>query len=100
MTLIVKYDRINFFGHREYTEDMTAFCCKKNLIKAFSFLSKEKDAAIELDDGESVTLFWDSYRDFENRILSMNYSKTWNDEKISKVAFEKAKKTIYEKIGG
>ena len=37
MTLKVKYDRVDFFGHRQYTEDITSFAVKKNIIKAFTF---------------------------------------------------------------
>ena len=100
MTLTVKYDRVDFFGHRQYTEDITSFAVKKNIIKAFTFLSKEKDAAIELDDDESINLYWDTYKDFENRIITMSHYKSLNDCDIIQMSFEKAKKTIYEKIGG
>lgn len=100
MTLTVKYDRLDFFGNRIYTEDSTEYADKKKIQKAFTFLSKEKCIAVEIGDNESDVYFWDTVQDFENRILTMRHYKAWNSSIETKVAFDKAKKAIYEKIGG
>jgi hypothetical protein len=100
MTLIMKYERINFFGKREYTEDSTEYPIRQQVTRAFTFLSKEKESAIELYDGESIVLYWDNYNDFENRIITLRHSRTWNDIDIIKIEFDKAKKQLYKRIEG
>lgn len=47
--LILKYDRIDFFNHRIYTEDKKDSYTREDLKKVFTYLSKTNDASIQID---------------------------------------------------
>ena len=96
--LIVKYDRIDFFGNRIYTEDKKNNYSKDDLKRAFQFFNKDYNITLQID---SVIIFWDSLSEFENKIVfvrkydgicGMNYTE-------KKTSFDKCKKEIYKRLG-
>lgn len=93
--LILKYERKNFFGKRVYTEDNVYDQTKEDVKKAFLFLSRNHDAAIEIQEKHTV-YFWDCVDDFDNRKLTVRKfftDKIGYEEK--KKPFESVKKEIY-----
>lgn len=89
--LILKYDRLDFFNHRIYTEDKKDSYTKEDLKKVFAYFSKTHDASIQIDN---VVVYWDCLSEYENRIVTvrnydgMNYTE-------SKKSFDKVKKECY-----
>ena len=58
--LTIKYNRKDFFGSSIYTEDTKQNFTKADLVKAFLFLSKNNDAAVQVD---SMVIYWDCISD-------------------------------------
>ncbi len=89
--LILKYERLDFFNHRIYTEDKKDGYTKEDMKKVFAYFSKTHDASIQID---SIVIYWDSLLEFENRIVTvrtydgMNYTE-------SKKSYDKVKKECY-----
>ncbi len=92
--LTIKYDRRDFFGTRIYTEDTKENFTKADLTKAFSFLSKNNDAAIEID---SMVIYWDSMSDFENKTVSVRMYSA-GGYTAGKTPFDVIKKNFYKKF--
>lgn len=96
--LTIKYERISFFGKRHiYTEDSIECYSKEDIKKAFMYLGKNCDVAVQK---ENVIYFWDNTIDFENRIMSMRTFDTVNCMSYTdgKMAFDKAKKECYASV--
>lgn len=89
--LILKYDRIDFFNHRIYTEDKKDSYTREDLKKVFTYLSKTNDASIQIDNR---VVFWDCLSEYENRVVTVRYYDGMNYDE-SKKSFEKAKKECY-----
>lgn len=87
--LILKYDRIDFFNHRIYTEDKKDSYTREDLKKVFTYLSKTNDASIQIDNR---VVFWDCLSEYENRVVTVRYYDGMNYDE-SKKSFEKAKKS-------
>jgi Ca2+-binding EF-hand superfamily protein len=89
--LVIKYERIDFWGNRIYTEDKKGKPTRSDLKKAFVFFGKNHNAAIGM---ENLILYWDSMTDYDNRIVSVRgYDHgSYSEEKKS---FDKVKKEIY-----
>lgn len=89
--LVLKYDRIDFFNNRIYTEDKKEHYSKEDLKKAFAYFSKNYNASIQIDN---TVIFWDSLTEYENRIVTvrnydgLNYS-------ADKKSYDKVKKDAY-----
>ena len=89
--LILKYERLDFFNHRIYTEDKKDSYTKEDLKRVFAYFSKTHDASIQVD---SIVIYWDRLTEYENRIATvrtydgMNYTE-------AKKSFDKAKKECY-----
>lgn len=89
--LILKYERLDFFNHRIYTEDKKENFTREDLKKVFSYFGKTHDASIQIDN---TVVFWDCLTEYENRIVTvrdydgMNYTE-------QKKSFDKAKKECY-----
>ena len=66
--LTIKYNRKDFFSNRIYTEDTKTYFTKNDLVKAFSFISKDHDAAIQID---SMCIYWDCISDFEKKTVTV-----------------------------
>ena len=92
--LIIKYDRIDFFNGRVYTEDKKQNYSKEDLKKAFSFFSKTYDACVQIDD---TVIFWDSLTEYENRIATVRYFDGLNYTEVKK-SYDKAKKEGYSMV--
>lgn len=89
--LILKYERLDFFNHRIYTEDKKENYTRDDLKKVFAYFNKTHDASIQIDN---VVVYWDSLTEYENRIVTVrNYDGRNYDE--SKKSFAKAKKECY-----
>lgn len=89
--LILKYERLDFFHNRVYTEDKRQNQTKEDLKKAFSFFSKKYDAAIEID---GTVIYWDGVSDHENRIVTVRQFDGMNYSEIKR-GYDKAKKECY-----
>lgn len=89
--LILKYERLDFFNHRIYTEDKKENYTRDDLKKVFLYFSRTHDASIQIDN---MVVYWDCLSEYENRIVTvrnydgMNYAE-------SKKSFDKAKKECY-----
>ena len=68
--LILKYERLDFFNHRIYTEDKKESYTRKDLKKVFAYFSKTHDASIQIDN---MVVFWDCLTEHENRIVTVRY---------------------------
>ena len=89
--LILKYERLDFFNHRIYTEDKKENYTKEYLKKVFAYLSKTHNESIQID---STVIFWDRLTEYENRIVTVrNYNGINYTE--SKKSFDKTKKEYY-----
>jgi len=93
--LTMKYDRKDFWGRRQYTEDNLENYDRNDIKKAFLFLGKEPFVTVQK---ENIIYFWENSSDFENRIMTVRtFDKvnTWSysDEKMS---FDKVKKEGYK----
>lgn len=95
--LIIKYERKDFFGSRQYTEDAKKYYTKKDIQKAFSFIAKNCYAAMEK---ERVVYFWDSLADFKNRIITVRTFTRENSMSYTeaKKSYDLAKKECYATI--
>lgn len=89
--LILKYDRLDFFNHRVYTEDKKECFTREDLKKVFVYFSKTHDASIQIDN---VVVFWDCLSEYENRIVTIRYYDGRNYDEAKK-SFDKAKKECY-----
>lgn len=92
--LTIKYDRKDFFGNRIYTEDTKTNFTKSDLTKAFLFLSKNNDAAIQIDD---MVIYWDCMSGFEKKAVSVGIYDGGNCIK-GKFTFNEIKKNFYKKF--
>ncbi|KJJ72317.1 hypothetical protein [Clostridium sp. FS41] len=89
--LILKYERIDFFNNRVYTEDKKQNYNKEDLKKAFLYLSRTYDTSIQIDD---TIIYWDSLAEYENRIVTVRYYDGLNYTEMKK-SYDKAKKEGY-----
>lgn len=91
--LVLKYERRNFFGFREYTEDTCHYPKMKDLQAVMRYLKKDNMAAVVYS---KYTLFWDSFSDFENGIISVRYYDVYGNYTEEKKSFEVVKKEVYD----
>ena len=89
--LILKYDRLDFFNDRIYTEDKKDNYTRDDLKKVFAYFSKTHDSSIQIDN---VVVYWDSLIEYENRIITIRYYDGRNYDE-SKKSFDKVKKECY-----
>lgn len=89
--LIIKYERIDFFNSRIYTDDKKPSYSKEDLKKAFSYFSKTYDTSVQIDD---TIFYWDSLTEYENRIVTVRYYDGLNYTEVKK-SYDKAKKEGY-----
>jgi Ca2+-binding EF-hand superfamily protein len=92
--LILKYDRVDFFGSRIYTEDSKRNYTRNDIKKALLYFGKNNNSTIQI---ENIVLYWDSFTEYENRIVSIRFYDGMNYTE-NKKALEKAKKEIYAMI--
>ena len=91
--LILKYERRNFFGNREYTEDTCHYPKMKDVQAAMRYLKKDNMAAVVYS---RFTLFWDLFSDFANSIVSVRYYDAYGNYTEEKKSFEVVKKEVYD----
>lgn len=92
--LTIKYNRKDFFGSSIYTEDTKQNFTKADLVKAFLFLSKNNDAAVQVD---SMVIYWDCISDFEKKMVSIRIYDGKNYT-AGKTPFDVIKKNFYAKF--
>lgn len=92
--LILKYERLDFWGHRIYTEDKKEHFTKEDLKKVFAYFSKKYDVTVQIDN---TVMYWDSVAEFNNRIATIrDYDGTsFRNYSDLKKSFEKMKKECY-----
>lgn len=92
--LIIKYDRIDFFGNRIYTEDKKNNYSKDDIRKVFQCFNKDYHVTFEV---ENMVMFWDSLSEFENKIVSVrSYENNGISYDEKKIELDKLKKEIYK----
>jgi hypothetical protein len=89
--LILKYERLDFFNHRIYTEDKKDSYTKEDMKKVFSYFSKTHDSSIQINN---IVIYWDCLSEYENRIVTV---RTCDDRNYteSKKSYDKMKKECY-----
>ena len=92
--LILKYERLDFFNRRIYTEDKKDHYTKEDLRKAFSYFSKTHDASVQLD---GAVIFWDCLSEYENRVVTVRYYDGMNYDE-SKKSYDKMKRECYAMV--
>lgn len=92
MNITVKYNRKNFFGDKEYTEDIKYNARLDDLKKAFSALKKSNDLSLQIDN---YCLIWDTIADFEGGILTCYEWEKSNSRKEYVWDFDGGKKHFY-----
>lgn len=75
MTLILKYERKDFFGNSKYEEDKITHFTKNDLIKSFLFFSKHEDAVIQINN---IVMFWNGSKDFRDKTASVRFIEKEN----------------------
>ena len=93
MIIIVKYERKTIFGDREYTEDKRNNANLSDLKKAFAFLKKGHEVALEI---ENTVIFWDNMTEYENNVVSCRIYDENRGYKEEKKSFEICKKLFYK----
>ena len=92
--LIMKYERKDFFGNRQYTEDSKEKYNREDIKKAFLHLSKDRFSAVQKED---VVYFWEDMVDFENQVMTVRVFDGRNYIEAKK-AFGKVKKECYASV--
>ena len=78
--LTVKYEQKNFWGDIEYKEDTKNNPTYSDIKKAFRFLKKDYNNAIQIN---KTVLYWNTITDFEYGVLSAReYSDGRNYEEF------------------
>lgn len=95
--LTMKYERKDFFGCYQYTEDSKENYSREDVKKAFLHLSKGRFSTVQKED---IIYFWDNITDFENRIMTVRTFDTVNCRSYTdnKMIFNKAKKECYAMV--
>lgn len=93
MKITVKYDRKDFFGGSTYTEDKKVSASLEDAKKAFLFLGKNHNVAVQF--GDSIVYYWDTMKEFENKVITVRKYEGWNSSYDEKISFQKAKNEAY-----
>lgn len=92
--LTIKYDRKDFFGNRQYTEDSKERYSREDVKKAFLYLGKDRFSTVQKED---TIYFWENMEDFENQIIAVRVFDGRNYSDVKK-AFDKVKKEVYASV--
>lgn len=95
MIIKVIYNSKDFFGQYDFREETKDFAELDDLKKAFRAMGKDRDFAIHVNN---VSIVWDSYSDFENRIVKIRTYDKWNSYSETKMSWEKMKKYITQEV--
>ena len=95
MDITLKYERVDAFGRKVYTEDVCNSAEKSDLQVALRRLKKDRDAAISIDNR---SVFWDNCTDFTNGTLTVRTFEDYNAYDTDKIAYEAFKKRIYKQL--
>lgn len=98
MDITLKYNRVDAFGYKVYTEDVRESAKKTDLQVALRRLKKDYNAAVSIDN---KSIFWDNYTDFTNGILTVRTFEDYNaydTDKISYESYEAFKKRMYKQF--
>ena len=95
MTIKVVYNSKDFFGQYDFREETKEYAGMDDLKKAFRAMAKDKEFAIHVN---TISIVWDSYSDFENRIVKIRTYERWNSYSETKMSWEKMKKYITQEV--
>lgn len=95
MTIKVIYSDKDFWGQRTFNEETNDYATTDDLKKAFRAMAKDKEFAIHVN---TISIVWDSYSDFENRIVKIRTYEKWNSYSETKMSWEKMKKYITQEV--
>ncbi len=89
--LILKYERLDFFNHRIYTEDKKENYTKEDLKRVFAYFNKTHDATVQVDN---IVVFWDCLSEYENKVVTVRNYDGMNYVEAKK-SYDKVKKECY-----
>jgi len=92
--LILKYERLDFFNHRIYTEDTKENYTKDDLKKVFTYFSKTHDATIQI---ENIVIFWNCLTEYENKVVTIRNCNGMNYTEAKK-SYDKVKRECYAMV--
>ena len=95
MDITLKYERVDAFGCKVYTEDVCTLAKKTDLQIALRRLKKDCYAGVSIDN---ETVFWDNCTDFTNGILTVRTFEGFNAYDTDKISYEAFKKRIYKQF--
>lgn len=95
MDITLKYNRVDAFRRKVYTEDVCESAKKSDLQVALRRLKKDRNAAVSIDN---KTIFWDNCTDFTNGILTVRTFESYNAYDTDKISYEAFKKRIYKQL--
>lgn len=102
MKVTIKYNRTDFFGNKEYTEDSTICGCNDTALKALQKALKKvldgTESAMQVSeyDGDDLVI-WQEYSDRDSDILTVRQYESYNaydDRKLSRQAVQKMLRKI------
>lgn len=94
MTVLVRYNRKDFFGNSVPVEDRKNNATKNDLVKSFSFFSRNRDAVVQIG---RMVLSWGSDPDYRQRIVCVRVGRG-NECLVGKISFERMKRNFYDRF--
>ena len=94
MKLTMKYEQKDFWGINEYKEDINEFPEFADLKKAFQYLRKHPEAALQIDN---TCLYWETMQNHEHGTLT---AREWTNSGWKEVLwdFEGCKMHYYKEF--
>lgn len=92
MTLRIFYYRQDFWGKAIQTEETREAADLEDLKKAFRGLKKDRTFALHIES--EYVLFWDTYEDYNNGVLTVRKYTARNSFDEVKKSYDKARKDI------
>lgn len=102
MDISVIYESRDFWGQTIQKDEEKPHAGKDDIQKAFRFLKGNHDTALHIAGyigDESLSIFWDSFSDKENEIVTVRIYESWNNFDELKMSFEKAKRFVKVRVG-
>lgn len=95
MKLKVYYSGKDFFGRWDSMREASVDSGSVDYLKtAFRQLRKDNNCAIHID--ERLSIFYASFTDFENEIVTVRTFAAWNSYDEDKMSYTKTKKIIMD----
>lgn len=102
ISVVVKGEMLNCLGILEYQVHIAQNVDKKTIKKAFHLLNRNHFLAVEIHYGLDLVelVYFDTYEDIRNNIVTIKTYITKNTSTIDKQDFTKYKYNLYRKFKG